>query len=160
MKIAILYYSKHHGNTLKVLKEAAEDRPIDFIDVTARDVIHLEEYDLIGIASGIYYGKFSSAVLVFLQQYLPDNKPVFLFYTCGFMKKGYTNSLIQVLANKHSQVIGTFGCLGYDTFGPFKIIGGISKNHPDEKDVNDAKVFLMDTLLKVPTNKTSTIESK
>ena len=27
------------------------------------------------------------------------------------------------------------GKKGYDTFGPFKLVGGIAKNHPDEKDL-------------------------
>ena len=28
-----------------------------------------------------------------------------------------------------------FGCKGYDTFGPFKLFGGIAKGHPDEDDI-------------------------
>ena len=30
---------------------------------------------------------------------------------------------------------GKFGCKGYDTFGPFRLIGGIAKGHPDDKDI-------------------------
>ena len=36
MKTAICYYSRHHGNTLKVLKAMAEGTGIDLIDVTWR----------------------------------------------------------------------------------------------------------------------------
>ena len=54
MKTAICYYSRHHGNTLKVLKAMAEGTGIDLIDVTSRVAVHLEDYDCIGFASGIY----------------------------------------------------------------------------------------------------------
>ena len=41
---------------------------------------------------------------------------------------------------------GAFHCKGYDTFGPFKIIGGIAKKHPDEKDLANACVFFENIL--------------
>ena len=54
MKTAICYYSRHHGNTLKVLEAMAEAADIDLIDVTSRMAAHLPQYDRIGFASGIY----------------------------------------------------------------------------------------------------------
>ena len=47
MKTAVCYYSRHHGNTLKVLETIAEAGEMDLIDVTARQVVHLEDYDCI-----------------------------------------------------------------------------------------------------------------
>ena len=58
MKTAICYYSRHHGNTLKVLEAMAEAAEIDLIDVTSRMAARLPQYDRIGFASGIYYSKF------------------------------------------------------------------------------------------------------
>ena len=37
--------------------------------------------------------------------------------------------------------IGKFFCKGYDTYGPFKLVGGIAKGHPDEKDLMAAVEF-------------------
>ena len=37
--------------------------------------------------------------------------------------------------------VGSFGCKGYDTFGPFKLVGGICKGRPDENDLNSACHF-------------------
>ena len=34
-----------------------------------------------------------------------------------------------------------FSCKGYDTYGPFKLVGGIAKGHPDEKDLTAAVDF-------------------
>ena len=44
-------------------------------------------------------------------------------------------SIEQVIAYKHDNIVGRFSCKGFDTFGPFKLIGGVSKGHPDEKDI-------------------------
>ena len=39
------------------------------------------------------------------------------------------------------RVIGEYGCLGYDTFGPFKLMGGIAKGHPDGEELCGAVDF-------------------
>ena len=61
MKTAICYYSRHHGNTLKVLQAMAEEGDVDLIDVTPRQAVELAEYDCIGFASGIYGFEFQKA---------------------------------------------------------------------------------------------------
>ena len=38
--------------------------------------------------------------------------------------------------------MGSFGCKGYDTFGPFKLVGGIARGRPDETDLKNACQFL------------------
>ena len=53
MNTAIMYYSHHHGNTLKVLKAIAAEHPVTLIDVTASPRTDLTAYDRIGFASGI-----------------------------------------------------------------------------------------------------------
>lgn len=32
---------------------------------------------------------------------------------------------------KKAQVVGEYGCFGFNTFGPFKLIGGIAKGRPN-----------------------------
>ena len=141
MKTAICYYSRHHGNTLKVLEAMARGNDIDLIDVTARTAVHLEEYDCIGFASGIYYSKFQKSVLDFAGQYLPEGKDVFFVYTCGSVGKGYTKAIAEAAAAKKAHILGEYGCRGFDTFGPFKLVGGIAKGHPDADDLQKARDF-------------------
>lgn len=78
MKTAVCYYSRHHGNTLKVLEAMAPEGALDLIDVTTRQTVRLDDYDCIGFASGIYGFEFQKAVVAFARQYLPEGKPVFL----------------------------------------------------------------------------------
>ena len=140
MKIAISYYSRHHGNTKKLLNAIKELVNIRLIDVVECKEADLSDYDIIGFASGTYFGKFSRAVIEFAENNLPGNKRVFLINTYG-VKGDYTKEMKRIIAGKSCQLLGTYGCRGFDTFGPLKLIGGIAKGHPDERDVKGAVEF-------------------
>lgn len=141
MKTAIIYYSKHHENTKKLLDAISGKYEVTLIDAVQTQDFDLAEYDMIGFASGIYYSKFHKSVLRFAQKNLPNNKPVFFIYTYGAKKEGYTKAIEAVALEKNSKIKGAFGCFGYNTFGPFKLIGGIAKGHPDKNDVDNAVRF-------------------
>ena len=40
-------------------------------------------------------------------------------------------SIEAIINNKNCPIIGKFSCKGYDTYGPFKLVGGIAKSHPN-----------------------------
>ncbi len=141
MKTAICYYSRHHGNTLKVAQAMALEGEVDLIDVTTRQAVRLEGYDCIGLASGIYGFEFQKAVVEFARQYLPNGKPVFFLYTYGGAKGTGAKAVAEVAREKDCPILGEFSCKGFDTFGPFKMIGGIAKGHPDQKDLENARTF-------------------
>ena len=61
MKTAIVYASVHHGNTKKIVDEIAKAQEVELVDATQMKEKDLSGYDLIGFASGIYYGKLSTA---------------------------------------------------------------------------------------------------
>ena len=145
MKSVIVYYSKHHGNTKKLLDKIAVECGADLIDATEVKQADLSGYDLIGFASGIYYSKFQKSVLDFAEQNLPEGKRVFFIYTCGSMGKGYTNLIEQAVRAKNADIAGTYGCKRYDTFGPFKLVGGIAKGHPDGGEIVGAVEFFKKT---------------
>lgn len=129
MKTAICYYSRHHGNTLKVLEAMAEAAEIDLIDVTSRMAARLPQYDRIGFASGIYYSKFHDTVVHYAAQYLPEGKETFFVCTHGSTAcpEKYYAAITEAVKAKNCPILGTFSCRGYDTFGPFKLISGMAK---------------------------------
>ena len=142
MKTAIAYYSEHHGNTKKLLDAiCAVDKEVTLIDVTEKREVNLSDYDRIGFASGIYFSKFAEQVLSFAGVNLPAEKSVFFIATCGNPMKIYFNSIRKVANDKQCKVLGEHLCLGYDTFGPFKLVGGIQKGHPTEQEIRDAVAF-------------------
>jgi flavodoxin len=144
MKKLIIYSSTHKGNTEKVARAMAEAIRADLMKVEGMDAGILKDYDLIGFGSGIYGGRPDPDLTGFIEK-LPDNlrKKVFAFFTCGF-EKSKTNSILQQkLSDKGLEVLGSFACRGYCDYGPFKIIGGVSKGRPNERDLLDAKNFVL-----------------
>lgn len=141
MKTAICYYSRHHGNTLKVIEAMAQGEEIDLIDVTTRQTVRLDDYDQIGFASGIYGFEFHKSVVAFAKQYLPEGKRVFFVYTYGGAKGTGAEAISKIAKENGCKLLGEFSCKGYDTFGPFKLVGGIAKGHPDEADLAQARRF-------------------
>lgn len=141
MKTAIVYYSRHHENTKKLLDAIAKKYEVTLIDVTQNPTADLASYDCIGFASGIYYSKFQKELLRFAQERMPEGKKTFFLYTYGAEKKGYTNAITEAVKKHHAQILGEYGCFGFNTFGPFKLIGGIAKGHPDQADLNGAVKF-------------------
>lgn len=140
MKTAIIYYSQHHGNTKKLLDAmAAADPDLTLIDATSAGEMDLSEYDRIGIASGVYYNSFAKQVLSCVEKYLPEGKPVFFVYTHGAPKVVPLKEVRKITQAKHCPELGAYHCQGFDTFGPFKLVGGLAKGHPT-KDETEAAV--------------------
>ena len=141
MKTAIVYYSKHHGNTKKLLDAIATVYDVMLVDVVQQADVDLTGYDRIGLASGIYYTSFAKQVLSFATERLPENADVFYIYTHGAPKGNFLKSIREIVTKKHCREIGEYHCQGYDTFGPFKLVGGIAKGHPTEAEINGAVEF-------------------
>ena len=144
---AICYYSQHHGNTKKLLDAIRKSDPeVVLIDVTNGVMkdgpADLEEYDRIGFASGIYYSSFAKQLLAYLRDQLPEGKDVFFLYTAGAGRNDcFAREISEAAKEKKARILGTYGCSGYDTFGPFKLVGGLKKGHPDAKEIGEAVQF-------------------
>jgi len=141
MKAVIIYASTFHGNTYKLVEAVAQKFSVDIIDATKVKQEVLSAYDIIGFASGIDFGSFYKSVLEFAQSNLPESKKVFFMYTCGMPSKKFTDSIAQIAKSKNCTVCGAYGCKGFDTYGPWKIIGGMNKKHPNQKEILGAVNF-------------------
>ena len=138
MKTAIVYYSTHHGNTKKLLDALPTDG-LTLID--ASKPADLSAYDRVGFASGVYAGSFGKPLLDFAKAQLPAGKPVFFVATAAMKLNSHFAAISRICAEKNCRVLGQFICQGYNTYGPFKLIGGTSKGHPSEEDIRDFVAF-------------------
>jgi len=139
LKTAIVFYSQHHKNTRKLVEAIKESDPeVKLIDVSVTKVAELDGYDRIGIASGIYFSKFAKPLMEYLTTQLPEGKEVFALYTCGQMRASYTKDIKALVEEKKGTYRGEYGCFGFDTFGPFKLVGGLQKGHPTEEEIQSA----------------------
>ena len=70
-----------------------------------------------------------------------QNKKVFFIYTCGRVSAAHTNDIRKIAEETHAEILGEYGCVGFDTFGPLKLIGGMRKGHPNAEEVRGAVKF-------------------
>lgn len=142
MKTLIIYESMHHGNTEKIVKIMAESLNADIAKTKDVNVSTLNKYDLIGFGSGIYYSKLHKNILDFIDNLeILSNNRAFVFSTSGQGKTKYNKLAEEKLKEKNFEVVASFACKGYDTFGPLKLFGGIAKGRPDDNDLEKAKDF-------------------
>ncbi len=142
MKSIVLYKSLCHGNTLKIATVIAETLKADIKTLEATDRERVQEYELIGFGSGIFYQKHHKTLFDFVEG-LPEikNKQAFVFSTSGLCLPEFNTPLETVLKKRGFQITGSFVCKGWDTWGPYKLVGGIAKGRPDESDLLLAKDF-------------------
>ena len=140
-KIAIVYASTHHGSTRKLVDAIAQRHEITPIDATQQNRADLSGYDAVGFASGIDFGKFYDCVERFLVENLPEGKRVFFLYTCAKPSDRFTQSVKDKAAQKQAVFLGEYGCRGYNTYGPWKLIGGMNRHHPTAEEVEGAVQF-------------------
>ena len=144
MKTVIVYVSTHHGNTRKLLEAIAARNDVDLVDVIPNERYDLSGYDRIGIASGIAFGKYYPQMLKFLEGNLPEGKNVFFIHTAGDPRESHADSAKRIATERDCRCLGVYYCKGFDTYGPFKLIGGIGKGHPTDDEISGAVRFFDD----------------
>ncbi len=149
MKTIIIYKSYHHMNTEKVAKAMAETMNATLVRVEDVKPGELEGYELVGFGSGIYGGKTHRDILKLVDEIDPMDKKVFIFSTSGIHGENYHDLLIEKLKFKGAEIMGEFNCpgevrllgLNLDLKGPLGWFMGKNKGHPNEMDLNNARIF-------------------
>ena len=148
-KAVIIYASTHHGNTKKLAEAIANQYGIHLIDATKQQTADLSAYDLIGFASGIDFGRFYDSAEQFLEKNLPENKRVFFLYTCAKVSNRFTETIKTAARKKGAIILGEYGCRGFNTYGPWKMIGGMNKGHPNTQEIEGALRFYQSLLMRL-----------
>ena len=142
MKTMILYRSKHHGNTKKLVDAVTAAFPeVEAIDVATlgkNEYPDLSDYPLVGVASGIYYGKIDAGLSRVLSNVLHEGQQVFALMTYGGQDKWYGKDIDALCRMQRANFITSYGCLGFDTWGPYKLMGGVQKGHPTDEEIQGA----------------------
>ncbi len=151
MKVLIVYSSMHHKNTEKIAHAIAEVLNADLIETKNAKPEDVLKYDLIGFGSGIYMFKHHKSLFKFIKNLkVVNEKKAFIFSTSGSLNgKKFHKKLREELTKKGFKIIDEFNCLGWDTFGLLKLIGGINKGKPDETDIENARNFARELIKKL-----------
>lgn len=147
-KCLIVYHSYHHGNTGKIAEEMAQAVNAELCTTDKLEGHNIEDYDIIGFGGGIAYGKHYKELFDAAEKMNLTKKKVFVFSTSGSAGTKQNKALLDVLEGKGAFIAGSFNCRGFDTYGPFKLVGGIAKGHPNAEDFAAARSFIADVVNK------------
>jgi flavodoxin len=158
VKSLVIVFSYHHNNTEKIANVIAN---VLGAEVKTPQQVYpekLREYDLIGFGSGIYNATFDPSVLTLADRLsYAAGKKAFLFSTYGapafianreFIEKNHSQ-IRENLQIKGYEVIGEFGCAGWNTNSFLQYFGGLNKGKPDSADLRNAEAFARDMMEKV-----------
>lgn len=137
-KAIIVYHSEHHGNTKKLVDAIAAAHAADLAEADKAAGMDFSAYDAVGFASGIYMSGFHASLEALLNNAGLRGKKAFVLYTSGSGSEKYAAGFAAKLADAGLSLLGVYQCKGFDTFGPFKLIGGIAKGHPTAEDIDGA----------------------
>ncbi|NKY85225.1 flavodoxin family protein [Nocardia veterana] len=145
MKAVIVCVSVSHGNTRRIAEAIGEVLDAQVVDPADIDPADLASYDLVGFGSGIFTMNFHPRLREWIRALPPqDRRRAFVFATSGMVEPPfprYTRSLTALLEQRGYDVVDLFTCRGFDTWWPLRIIGGLSKGHPDTRDIQAARSF-------------------
>ena len=142
MKTLIVCVSVHHGNTEKIAIAMANALQATLLKPGEVNVERIAECDLVGFGSGIYFRKHHRTLLALVDRLATTSgRKAFVFSTSGQGSSKYNQPLISRLIEKGFDVISSFSCKGFDTWGPIGLLGGMSKGRPNEEDLKQAENF-------------------
>lgn len=145
MSALIVCTSVAHGNTRKIAEAMAPVLRADILTPPEVDVAHLSTFDVVGFGSGVFNLAFHRELVRFIES-IPEEprRKAFVFATGGLPEprfRPYTRTLASLIEGKGFDVIDTFTCLAFDTWLPFKVVGGIRKGRPNARDLSAAHAF-------------------
>ncbi|WP_328878341.1 flavodoxin family protein [Streptomyces sp. NBC_00299] len=144
MRTVIVCASVSHGNTRRVADSMAEVLGAEVVAPEQADLAELAGADLVGFGSGVFYGRLHPRLTEFVRALPAGRGRAFVFATSGLPEMApapFTRPLVRLLQGKGFEVDGSFSCRAFDTWTPFKLVGGINKQRPNAGDLAAARTF-------------------
>ena len=151
LKTLVICSSVHHGNTRRIAEAMAEVLGAEVLPPEEVAPERLDEYDLLGWGSGIYFSRHADGLCKLASQLTQRPRKAFVFSTAGLplFRFWFHGSLRRTLKGRGCTIVGEFSCGGWDTVGPLAWFGGIDRNHPNEADLQRARTFAKSLLGRV-----------
>ncbi|MBA9043625.1 MULTISPECIES: flavodoxin family protein [Streptomyces] len=144
MRTVIVCASVSHGNTRRVADSMAQVLGARVVSPEEADPTELADADLVGFGSGVFHGRLHPALMSFVRALPAGRGRAFVFATSGLPEiplMSFTRPLVRLLEGKGFAVDGSFSCRAFDTWTPFKLVGGINKQRPHTGDLAAARAF-------------------
>ncbi|WP_330334394.1 flavodoxin family protein [Streptomyces sp. NBC_00536] len=144
MKTVIVCASVSHGNTRRVADSMAQVLGARVVSPEEADLAELAGADLVGFGAGVFQGRLHPRLTDFVKALPAGRGRAFVFASSGlpeFPLAPFTRPLVRLLEGKGFEVDGSFSCRAFDTWAPFKLVGGINKQRPNAGDLAAARAF-------------------
>ncbi|MFE1414210.1 flavodoxin family protein [Streptomyces sp. NPDC085524] len=144
MKAVIVCVSVSHGNTRRIADTMARVWDAQVVAPEEADPRELAGADLVGFGSGVFNGRLHPRLTGFVEALPAGRARAFVFATSGLPETRlvpFTRPVVRELERKGYGVTDSFSCRGFDTWAPFKLVGGINKQRPGLGDLAAARAF-------------------
>ncbi|MGO4456060.1 flavodoxin family protein [Streptomyces sp. M-16] len=144
MKAVIVCASVSHGNTRRVADTMARVLGAKVVSPEEAGPAELTGADLVGFGSGVFRGSLHPRLTDFVEALPAGRGRAFVFATSGLPEMPFapfTRPLVRLLEGKGFAVDGNFSCRAFDTWTPFRLVGGINKQRPNAEDLAAARAF-------------------
>ena len=153
-KVLLYLAGSPSGSTAKIAGAIAEELGATIVGPERADLIESDDTVLVGFGSGVFRGEHHPALLALADELPPGrHRKVFLFSTCGIpaglssperladATRRYHASLRERLRVKGYEVVGEFGCPGFNDNRFLSVIGGLNRGRPNAEDLARARAF-------------------
>jgi flavodoxin len=153
-KVLIILAASPAGSTARVAGALAEELGARVEGPGQAEGVRAGDFALVGFGSGVFHGKHHASLLALADQLPPAlHAKAFLFSTCGIPARfagpqaiaEYTGrnhaALREKLRSKGYEIVGEFGCPGFNDNKFLKLFGGLNRGRPNAADLESASSF-------------------
>jgi flavodoxin len=153
-KVLMILAGSPAGSTARVAGAIADELGAQVVGPDRVDLASSGAFTLIGFGSGIFHGEHHAALLALADELPPaSHAKVFLFSTCGIPARlarpevladyssGNHAALRDKLCAKGYEIVGEFGCPGFNDNKFLKLFGGFNRGRPNAADLGSARSF-------------------
>jgi flavodoxin len=153
-RVLIILAASPAGATARVAGVIAEELGARVIGPGQAEGVRAGDFTLVGFGSGVFHGEHHASLLALADE-LPSatHAKAFLFSTCGIPAR-FTNprelaeysrrnhvALRERLRAKGYEIVGEFGCPGFNENKFLKLFGGLNRGRPNAADLESARSF-------------------
>jgi flavodoxin len=159
-EVLLVLAASSSGSTAKVARAIADELDAMVVGPDRGDVLKSSDFMLVGFGSGIFHGKHHTALLALADDLPPArHRKAFIFSTCGIPARFASPKLLADYVNKNHealreklcakgyQIVGEFGCPGFNDNKFLKLFGGFNRGRPDAGDLERARSFAKELML-------------
>jgi flavodoxin len=159
-EVLLVLAGSSSGSTAKIATAIADELETMVVGPDRGDVLKSGDFRLVGFGSGIFHGEHHASLLALVDDLPPArHRKAFIFSTCGIPARFASPELLADYVNKNHEglrerlcakgyeIVGEFGCPGFNDNKFLKLFGGLNRGRPDAGDLERVRSFAKELML-------------